>query len=229
MDKTFIGNNFYNLMLDLGEDYILTMPNGQEYKGKISLKTKTSSTYMLEEREYLMIGAATFPDIESQTKFRGCYFTRQINPNRTYILTSTIPEPTNENVGYVYAVECNEVVTLANLEKKLDEKGNRITVPVPFEEDVKVYFDTTLQKERRTSDGNFENTLYYMQMPAHYGLSVDQVVLRKSFKWNDEAKKNELVNTRYRVSSITLSMATTDEEGNIYGICDVQMTIDTRG
>lgn len=229
MNKAFIGNNFYGLLNDIGENYILHKLDGEDYYGKLSLEAKTSSTYMLEEREYLAIGAATFPDIESQTTFRGCYFEREINPNRTYILTSTIPEPTEPRVGYVYTIECNETVTLAYLENATDEYNNRITVPVPFAENVQVYFDTTLQKQRRSSDGNFEQTLYYMQMPAHYGLSEDQVVLRKSFQWNNETKQNEIVMTRYRVESVTLSMATTDDEGNIYGICDVQMSKDTRG
>lgn len=228
MNKEYIGNNFYGLLQDIGEDYVLETPDGEEYHGKISLETKTSSTYMIEEREYLMIGAATFPDIDAHTTFRGCYFHREINPKHTYLLVSIIPEPTEPRVGYVYAVECNEKVTLAYLEKRTDNKNNRITVPVPFAEDILVYFDTTLQKQRRSSDGNFEQTLYYMQMPARYGLSPDQVVLRKAFRWNDELKKNELVNVRYRVESVTLSMSTVDDEGNIYGICDVQMSIDTR-
>lgn len=226
----YIGNKFYELMQDPynAEEYTLTQLNGEEWVGKISLESKTSSTYMIEEREYLVMGTATFPDIESQTTFRGCYFKRAINPNRTYILVSTIPEPTDERVGDVFAVECNETVKLAYLEECENDRHDRITVAIPFAEDVHVYFDTTLQKQRRSSDGNFEQTLYYMQMPAHYGLAPDQVVLRKAFKWNDELKKNELVDTRYRVESVTLSMTTTDEEGNIYGICDVQMSIDTR-
>lgn len=226
----YVGNKFYELMQDPynAEEYILIQLNGEEWIGRISLEAKTSSTYMMEEREYLQKGTATFPDIDAQTTFRGCYFHRAINPHRTYILVSTIPEPTDGRIGDVFAVECNETVTLAYLEEQVNEKFDRITVPVPFAEDVQVYFDTTLQKQRRSSDGNFEQTLYYMQMPAHYGLSEDQVVLRKSFKWNDELKKNELVDTRYRVESVTLSMTTTDDEGNVYGIMDVQMSMDTR-
>lgn len=226
----YVGNNFYELMQREynAEDYVLTQLNGEEWIGRISLEAKTSSTYMMEEREYLQKGTATFPDIESQTTFRGCYFHRTINPERTYILVSTIPEPTDERVGDVFAVECNEIVKLAYLEEQENEKGDRETIPIVFAEDVQVYADTTLQKQRRSSDGNFEQTLYYMQMPAHYGLSNDQVVLRKSFKWNDKLKKNELVDTRYRVESVTPSMITTDEEGNVYGIMDVQMSMDTR-
>lgn len=226
----YIGNNFFELMQDPynTEDYVLTQLNGEEWVGRISLEAKTSSTYMMEEREYLQKGTATFPDIDAQTTFRGCYFHRAINPHRTYILVSTIPEPTDGRIGDVFAVECNETVKLAYLEEQINEKHDTITVPVPFAEDVQVYFDTTLQKQRRSSDGNFEQTLYYMQIPARYGLSEDQVVLRKSFVWNNELKKNELVDTRYRVESVTLSMTTTDNEGNIYGIMDVQMSIDTR-
>lgn len=216
-------------MLDLGEDYTITSLDGEEFTGKISLKSKTNSTYMMEEQEYAFTGVATFPDLESQTYLRGCYFRRQIDPNEIYILRSTIPEATNEKIAYISVLKCNETVSLANLEKQMDEKFDEVTTPVVFAKDVYVYFDTTLQKQRRSSDGNFEQTLYYMQMPAHFGLSEDQVVLRKTFKWNPETSKNEIVDARYRVESVTLSMTTIDEDGTVHGICDVQMSLDTRG
>lgn len=228
IDTARIGNEFYNLMMELGEDYILETHDDDEYIGKISLKAKTSSTYMLAEREYLMIGTMTFPDVEAQKTFRGCYLKRTIDPNRYYVLVSTIPEPTEPRVADVYVMECNETVDLAYLKKEKDEKFNDVTVPIVFEEGVKVYFDSTVQKQRRSSDGNFDQTLYYMQMPAHYGLSQDQVVLRKMFKWDAKKKKNVLTTTRFRVESVDLSLVTKDEDGNVYGICDVQMSLDTR-
>lgn len=228
MDSVAIGNEFYNLLMDLGEDYTLETQDGKIHTGKISLKAKTSSSYILAEREYLLLGTMTFPDIESHTTFRGCYLKRAIDPSKDYILISTISEPTEPRLADVYVIQCNEVVSLANLEKQKDEKFNDITVPVVFEENVKVYFDSTLQKQRRSSDGNFDQTLYYMQMPAHYGLSQDQVVLRKMFQWDKKKKKNVLKTTRFRVESVELSLMTTDEEGNIYGICDVQISLDTR-
>lgn len=228
MNTTFIGNNFYQMLMDIGEDYTINLLDGTQFTGKISLEPQRYSK-MLEEREYLMQGAATFPDIEAQEKFRGCYFTRNINHPNTYIMVSVIPEPTDQRIGYIYVVECNETVSLANLEKTMDEKFDEITTPVVFAENVKVYFDTTLQRQRKSSDGNFDVTSYYMQMPAHYGLSEDQVVLRKGFEWDEKQQKNILVDRRYRVESVTLSMADQDADGNIYGICDVQMSLDTRG
>lgn len=227
MHTNFIGNNFYELLQDIGEDYTITSLDGEEFTGKISLAAQRYSR-VLEEKEFLLQGAATFPEREMQQKFRGCYFTRNIDSPNTYILVSVIPEPTDGRIGYVYCVKCNETVTLANLETQMDEKFDEITTPIPFAEDVQVYFDTTLQKQRKSADGNFDVTSYYMQIPAHYTLSEDQVVLRKSFKWDNELKKNVLVNKRYRVESVTLSMAEEGEDGNIYGILDVQLSVDTR-
>lgn len=227
MNAAFIGNNFYNQMMDMGEDYTIIGLDGEEFTGKISLVSQRYSR-LLEEREYLLQGVATFPDMESQEKYRGCYFTRNIDAPNTYIMVSVIPEPTEPRIGYIYCVECNDTVTLANLEKQRNEKGDTITVPVPFAENINVYIDTTLQKQRKSSDGNFENTIYYMQVPAHYGLSEDQVVLRKTFVWDSEEKKNVLKDKRYRVESVTLSMTRVGEDGNIYGIMDVQMSVDTR-
>lgn len=228
MNTSVIGNNFYNMLMDMGEDYTITTLDGGEFTGKLSITTQKYSRLM-EEREYLLQGVATFPDLESQEKFRGCYFTRNIDFPNTYIMISVIPEPTDERIGSVYCVECNAIVTLANLEMQTDEKGDTIAVPVPYAEDIKVYFDTTLQKQRKSSDGNFENTKYYMQMPAHYGIMEDQVVIKKSLMWDDEEKGFKLKDRRYRVESVTTSMTRMDADGNIYGICDVQMSIDTRG
>ncbi len=230
MRPNFIGNNFYNLLMSdyNAEGYTLTQLNGETYTGKISLAAQRYSR-VLEEKEYLLQGALTLPDMMAQETFRGCYFTRDTDPMNTYLITALIPEPTDERVAYVYCVECNETVTLANLETKTDDKFDEITVPVPFAEDVKVYFDTTLKKQESNSDGNFDVTSYYMQMPAYYGISEDQVVLRKAFKWDPEQKKNVLDYKRYRVESVTLSTAREGENGEIYGIVDVQMSVDTRG
>lgn len=230
MTKSFIGNNFYELLQNgyNAEDYTLYTFDGEEFTGKISLKEQRFSR-VLEEKEFLLQGVATFPDIYAQESFRGCYFVRETDPMNTYILVSIVPEPTDGRIGTVYCVECNEVVTLANIEKHMDEKGDEILDAVPFFEDVKVYFDTTLQKQRRGSDGNFDVTSYFMQIPAYYGISEDQVVLRKALKWDDELKRNVLTWKRYRVEAVTLSMTKEDEEGNLHGILDVQMSVDTRG
>ncbi len=228
MNTAPVGKAFYDMLMDIGEDYTITKLDGTKFTGKISLEPMNYSK-MLEEREYLMQGAATFPDIQSQNDFRGCYFTRNIDHPDTYIMVSVIPEPTDQRIGYIYCVECNETVSLAYLEEQINEKLDTVTVPVVFASDVKVYFDTTLQKQRRSADGNFDVTSYYMQMPAHYGLSEDQVVLRRAYEWDDKNKKNVLVDRRYRVESVTLSMADESIDGNVYGIMDVQLSIDTRG
>lgn len=230
MTKSFIGNNFYELMQNgyNADDYTLTTFSGEEFTGKISLAVQRYSR-VLEEKEFLLQGVATFPGIEAQETFRGCYFVRETDPMNTYIMVSIVPEPTDERIGQIYCVECNETVTLANLETHTNDKFDEVMEPVPFAEDVKVYFDTTLQRQKSGSDGNFDVTSYYMQMPAYYGISEDQVVLRKTFKWDENQKKNVIAYKRYRVQSVTTSMMKIDEEGNIYGIVDVQMSADTRG
>lgn len=228
MDKQWIGNNFYELMQDLGEDYTVELPDGETWTGKISLVAKTTSTKSDSEREYLMKGTSTFPGIKEQTTFRGCYFHREINPEITYLLLSTMPEPTEERVADIFATVCNDTVSLAYLEKKTDEKNNTIKVAVPYAEGVRCFFNSTLQKQRRSTDGNFESTLYFMQMPARYGISEDLVVLRKDFKWNEKEKKNEIVDVQYRVESVDMSMATIGEDGTVYGTVDVQLSKDTR-
>lgn len=246
MDRKFIGRNFHNMVLDMAEDYHLIKNDGEEYIGKISIIAKTASTYMIGEREYLMTGVATFPDIAAQTSFRGCYFHREINPDRTYILVSTIPKDTTENVAEVYAIGCNTKVSLAILKEEIDENGDRILTPETYAEDIPVYWDSTLQKQRRSSDGNLDQALYYMQIPAKFGVAQDHVVLRDMYQLNEETNKVETISVRFRVESIDPAMVTVDENsdnsaepidpatlsvdenGYICGIFDVQMSIDTR-
>lgn len=228
MDRAFIGNNFYNMVLDMGEDYTLTKIDDTEYTGKISIVAKTASTYMLAEREYLMNGVATFPDVDSQTTFRGCYFHRQINPKRTYILVSTVPKDTTEYIAEIYAIECNATVSLAYALEKEDEKGDIISYPEVYKEDVQVYWDSTLQKQRRSSDGNFDQTLYFMQIPARFGIAQDEIVIRKMFQYNEEDEENQWIDVRFRVETVDLAMIKYDDKNNIYGIVDVQLSLDTR-
>lgn len=229
MDRRFIGKNFHNLILDMGEDYYLETKDGEEWVGKISIVAKTASSYMMAEREYLFNGTATFPNIEAQTDFRGCYFTRQINPNMTYILVSTTPKDTTEYVADIYAVGCNASVSLAYAKEITTDRGNRKIVPEIYVEDVPVYWDSTLQKQRRSSDGNFDQSLYFMQIPARFGLAQDEIVIRKMPQYNEKAKQNEWVDTKFRVESIDVAMISPNIDGATSGILDVHMSLDTRG
>lgn len=229
MDRRFIGKNFHNLILDMGEDYSLETKDGEEWVGKISIVAKTASSYMMAEREYLFNGTATFPNIEAQTDFRGCYFTRQINPNMTYILVSTTPKDTTEYVADIYAVGCNASVSLAYAKEITTDRGNRKIVPEIYVEDIPVYWDSTLQKQRRSSDGNFDQSLYFMQIPARFGLAQDEIVIRKMPQYNEKTKKNEWVDTKFRVESIDVAMISPNIDGAASGILDVHMSLDTRG
>lgn len=229
MDRNFIGNNFLNVLLDMGEDYTLIKHDGEEYKGKISFIAKTASSYMLGDREYLMTGAATFPDVEAQKTFRGCYFKRSIDPDRTYIMVSTIPKDTTDKAAEIYAIGCNVTVDLGYLVETENEKHNKVTSVKIYEKDVCVYWDSSLQKQRRSSDGNFDQSLYYIQIPAFYGITQDEVVIRKMLVRNEKTHEIEIVKTRFRVESIDMGMSSVGDDGTVYGIFDVQLSLDTRG
>lgn len=229
MDRRFIGKNFHNLILDMGENYSLEKKDGEEWVGKISIVSKTASSYMMAEREYLFNGTATFPDVKSQMDFRGCYFRREANPDMIYILVSTTPKDTTEYVADIYAVGCNASVSLAYAKEITTDRGNRKIVPEIYTEDIPVYWDSTLQKQRRSSDGNFDQSLYYMQIPARFGLAQDEIVIRKMPQYNEKSNQNEWVDVRFRVEAIDVAMITPYIDGSVSGILDVQMSLDTRG
>lgn len=222
MDKEFIGSGFYDVMENLGDDYTITKYDGSEYTGKIALVANSSNPYKFS-------GEATFPDVESQTFFLGCYFKKTSDPAKTYLLTSSVPEHTNELLGEVTAVKCNENVDLAYLTETTDENFNTVTVPVIMFENVPAFVDSTLKQLQKNSDGSFEKTSFTMQIPAKYGISPDQVVLRNSYKFNEKTERNELVKTRYRVESIDMSDSFVTENEEILGIMSVQFSLDTRG
>lgn len=229
MDRASIGNCFFQMIQNMAEDYHIEKPDGTIWSGKISIVAKTASTYMMGEREYLMNGVATFPNIQSQRTFRGCYFTREANPDFTYILVSTVPKDTTPLIAEVYAIGCNATVSLAIPKKKKNEKGDIEIVPEIYAENVKVYADSTLQKQRRSSDGNFDQTLYYIQIPAKYGVTQDDMVLKKIPRYNETTQTHEWIETKFRVEAVDTSMSGSDADGNVFGILDVQLTIDTRG
>lgn len=222
MDKELIGNGFYEVMNDLGEDYTITKYDGSEYTGKIALVVNSSNPYKFS-------GEATFPDIESQTSFLGCYFKRSSDYLKTYLLISSNPEQTNKLLGEVTAVKCNELVDLAYLTETTDENFNTVTVPEIMYSNVPAFVDSSLKQLQKNSDGSFDKTSFTMQIPAKYGISPDQVVLRKAYKFNEKTNKNELEQTRYRVESIDMSDSFVTENEEILGIMSVQFSLDTRG
>lgn len=230
VDRGFIGNAFYNMVQDMAEGYTLTTTYGEEYHGYISIAAATASSYMLGEREFLMKGEATFPDIESQSTFRGCYFRRDINPDSVYILTATKPKDTTPYVADIYAVKCNAQVSLGYLKEETTPRGDRILIPVITDENIYGYMDSTLQRQRQSSDGNFDQTSFFIQIPARYGITQDMVVIRKQFQFNPNTNKKEITDVRYRVQSVDTSLSRLDLDAEkIYGICDVQLSLDTRG
>ena len=67
-----------------------------------------------------------------------------------------------------------------------------------------------------------------MQIPARYGVAPDHCVIRSLPQFNEKTNEVEMVETKFRVESVDNSLTDVDEFGNIYGIVDVQMSIDTR-
>lgn len=228
INRQQIGQNFYNMVLDMGENYTISTADGKEWTGKMSIVAKTASSYMMAEREYLENGVATFPDVYAQRTFRGCYFVRESDPTKKYIMISVIPKDTTPYVAEVYVTGCNAKVSLAYFRQSKNEKGNIVITPEIYAENVDVYMDSTLQKQQRSSDGNFDQTIYYMQIPAKYCVSQDEIVIAKTPRYNEKDKTHEWVTTNFRVEAIDTSMSSIDENGDVYGILDVQMTIDTR-
>ena len=227
----FIVSEFYNVVQRLGEDsrIILNslfddMPTVEEAV-KMSITNATSAAYSLVDREFLYKGNFTLPDGVHLDDLGGKYFTRDMFPGRTYMILSAIPDPTNEKLGYMYAVQCNQKVSMCDKILEKDQWGN--TRPVyPISEtkrDIPCYFYAALRSYKQQNDGKLDQAMYTLIVPAECRLYPMQKIVRKEFT------ENGYQNVYYLVNSIEMALVSGDDNDGFTGVQSVQLTKDIDG
>lgn len=219
------GMDFYSTIVDMGEEVtFLTDPEIKQY-ASIAMHRTTNTT----DGSYWYYGAMTFDSVDQQNKLIGEYFTRQTNKGPKNILTAVMPENTTPRMATVYSVECNETVDIVSHYdlSEPDKYGKQEEVPVYLAKNVDCYMTMTLERVDNGITGSFVQTITKLILPAKFTLSTDNVVMKNSFVFDDEQKKNVYTSIKYRVESIDTSMMDV-VDGNPVGILKCLLTEDRR-
>lgn len=220
------GEDFYSTIVDMGEEItFLTEPEIKQF-ASIAMHRTTNTT----DGAYWYYGAMTFDSVEQQNKLIGEYFTRQTNPEPKNILVSVMSENTTHKIATVYSVECNEVIDIISHYEEtgeVNEFNEPIIAPVYIAKDVDCYMTMTLQKVESETSGYFVQTVTNLTIPAKYTISTKTTIMKSTFVFNDETKKNEYQKIKYRVESIDTSRMDV-VDGEIVGILVCLLTEDRR-
>lgn len=226
MNQWIDGEDFYATIVDMGEKItFLTDPQIIQY-ASITPHRTTNTT----DGAYWYTGAMTFNDVDQQNNLLGEYFIRQTNPKPKNILTAVMPENTTAKMATVYSVECNETVDIISHYEdsgEFDKYGDPIIKEVYLAKNVSVYMTMVLKPLESETSGAFIATMTNLLIPAKYKLSSNNIILKKSFVFNEETKQNELSPIKYKVESIDTSMMDETENG-IVGILRCLLTEDKR-
>lgn len=219
------GMDFYSTIVDMGEEVtFLTDPEIKQY-ASIAMHRTTNTT----DGSYWYYGAMTFDSVDQQNKLIGEYFTRQTNKGPKNILTAVMPENTTPRMATVYSVECNETVDIVSHYdlSEPDKYGKQEEVPVYLAKNVDCYMTMTLERVDNGITGSFVQTITNLILPAKFTLSTDNVIMKNSFVFDNEQKKNVYTPIKYRVESIDTSMMDV-VDGNPVGILKCLLTEDRR-
>lgn len=219
------GMDFYSTIVYMGEEVtFLTDPEIKQY-ASIAMHRTTNTT----DGSYWYYGAMTFDSVDQQNKLIGEYFTRQTNKGPKNILTAVMPENTTPRMATVYSVECNETVDIVSHYElsEPDKYGKQEEVPVYLAKNVDCYMTMTLERVDNGITGSFVQTITNLILPAKFTLSTDNVIMKNSFVFDDEQKKNVYTPIKYRVESIDTSMMDV-VDGNPVGILKCLLTEDRR-
>lgn len=204
MREMISGEDFYNTIVDMGEDVtFLTDPEIKQY-ASIAPHRTTNTT----DGAYWYKGVMTFEDVNQQNKLLGEYFKRQTNSFPKHILTAVMSENTTPKIAEVYAVECNDVVDIISHYEKgeRNEFGVEELIPVYLAQGVDVYISVVQKPLIEQVAGAFVETLTNMIIPARFAVSPDNIILKEGIVFDDDLKQNVLKKVPYRIQSVDPSM-----------------------
>lgn len=221
--------DFHNIVSTLGEDCYFTVYNPGEMPQveitKMSITNATQAAYSLVDRELLYKGNFVLPLKFRATDLSGQYFERALIPGTQYLIISSILEPTNSKLGFLYAVQCNEIISICKTEEKKDEWGNTKNIYVLDKEksNINCYFYSILRSFKVQNDGKLDQAMYTLLLPSRYKLSPMQKIIKKSFL------NGEYTDEYYLVNSIETALTNVNENEEISGIISAQLTKDIDG
>jgi len=178
----------------------------------------------------------------------GAYIVRDIDPDNKYLILAKIVEPTfPKHLMDIYCTKTTDVVSLKrksvsndaedeepetppeNIEfsgwgAEVDDKNDGVwwgkeETYVDFATNVYACFNITPKMSRITTDGKFDQSLCTMIIPARYGLSKGDRVVKKGFVGG------VLTDITYEVEGIETSLIETNPAGDVYGIAQYALRL----
>jgi len=178
----------------------------------------------------------------------GAYIVRDIDPDNKYLILAKIVEPTfPKHLMDIYCTKTTDVVSLKrksvssdaedeepetppeNIEfsgwgAEVDDKNDGVwwgkeETYVDFATNVYACFNITPKMSRITTDGKFDQSLCTMIIPARYGLSKGDRVVKKGFVGG------ALTDITYEVEGIETSLIETNPAGDVYGIAQYALRL----
>jgi len=150
--------------------------SGKTYKQRLSRRPATRAAYNPVDREMLFRGNLTLPKNVSYETLRGCYAVMETQPDSICMILSVIPETSiPEGLCVAYICKCNKKIHI--LKPESEERRSEYYI----HDTVMGYAFNATRSDKRTQDGNIENTIYNIYLPAVYKLSPYDRIAYETF------------------------------------------------
>lgn len=236
-------SDLYSVVRTLGEAVTIEQKIGNvalTRRAKMGAITATRTTFNLVDRAYLLTGSLALDIATDPFIVEGAYIVRDIDPDNKYLILAKIVEPTfSKHLMDIYCTKSTDVVSLKRKSVSDDAEDEEPETPWGAEVDdendgvcwgkeetyddfaTNVYacFNIAPKTSRITIDGKFDQSLCTMIIPARYGLSKGDRVVKKGFVGG------VLTDITYEVEGIETSLIETNPAGDVYGIAQYALRL----
>lgn len=236
-------SDLYSVVRTLGEAVTIEQKIGNvalTRRAKMGAITATRGTFNLVDRAYLLTGSLALDIATDSFIVEGAYIVRDIDPDNKYLILAKIVEPTfSKHLMDIYCTKSTDVVSLKRKSVSDDAEDEEPETPWGAEVDgendgvwwgkeetyadlaTNVYacFNIAPKTSRITIDGKFDQSLCTMIIPARYGLSKGDRVVKKGFLGG------VLTDITYEVEGIETSLIETNLTGDVYGIAQYALRL----
>lgn len=236
-------SDLYSVVRTLGEAVTIEQKIGNvalTRRAKMGAITATRTIFNLVDRAYLLRGSLALDIATDSFVVEGAYIVRDIDPDNKYLILAKIVEPTfSKHLMDIYCTKSTDVVSLKRKSVSDDAEDEEPETPWGAEVDgendgvwwgkeetysdlaTNVYacFNIAPKTSRITIDGKFDQSLCTMIIPARYGLSRGDRVVKKGFVGG------VLTDITYEVEGIETSLIETNPAGDVYGIAQYALRL----
>ncbi len=183
LDEFDVGRRLRSVVEELGEDVTFKLDNGTELACKMCLNNSISSYNISANTVFKFEGEMIFPKAEMIENLRGLYFTRNVIPDKIYILVSTTETPYVDTLANIEVVECNKIISIGSTYEDYNPAtGNYDLVVKDIRyENIHVFSDTSPKEPTETIAGNIPQTITNLTIPAKYKITTSDNIWTKEF------------------------------------------------